>query len=338
GRRGSPPSSRDCAAAPRRPPWGGTGNGDRDVARRAERPGVRRPGGRVDRGPVPGERRRPSAAALAAPRALQPPHRARRSARQRHRLRQPPRSPPRRAGARRSAPGRGAHPRHGRRRGLRPGRRARPDAPRTARARGRPRPVRAAQAGGPRRLQREGKLGVPDAPGRMTEDAIAGGRLERLVPALERLTGARLRVWRFDGQAVRPLAPDPEISPTWTPPLNGQDAGRRLDTPQGPAWFAPVREADGGWLQGGEQGDGASGMEPKTVDPIEVDDPCSVAARVFREMRIVSYDPTDAKAVNPGCPEGRNYRGQAFLSVPVLYAAPGARGRPIGVINLTDRL
>ncbi len=69
-----------------------------------------------------------------------------------------------------------------------------------------------------------------------------------------------------------------------------------------------------------------------------MDDPCSVAARVFREMRIVSYDPTDAKAVNPGCPEGRNYRGQAFLSVPVLYAAPGARGRPIGVINLTDRL
>jgi len=261
----------------------------------------------------------------------------------------------------------------------------------------------------------------------VTEDAIAAGRLERLVPALERLTGARLRVWRFDGQAVRPLAPDREISPTWTPPLNGQDAGRRLDTPEGPAWFEPVREADGVWLEVGEQGAGsreqesvalaqvigsvlgaerdaaqvaaelseryeeidliytiseilghtirldeaaqrilsevstvvrarratllvhdpeqrvlrlvaARGMEPKTVDPIEVDDPCSVAARVFREMRIVSYDPTDAKAVNPGCPEGRNYRGQAFLSVPVLYAAPGARGRPIGVINLTDRL
>src|SRR2546422_11648215 len=79
-------------------------------------------------------------------------------------------------------------------------------------------------------------------------------------------------------------------------------------------------------------------MEPKTVDPIEVDDPCSVAARVFREMRIVSHGPTDAQAVNPGCPEGRNYRGQAFLSVPVLYAAPGARRGPIGVINLTDRL
>src|SRR5437870_4589830 len=82
----------------------------------------------------------------------------------------------------------------------------------------------------------------------------------------------------------------------------------------------------------------ARGMDPKTVDPIEVDDPCSVAARVFREGRIVSYDPTDAKAVNPGCPEGRDYHGKAFLSVPVLYAAPGARAKPIGVINLTDRL
>ncbi len=90
----------------------------------------------------------------------------------------------------------------------------------------------------------------------MTEDAIAGGRLERLVPALERLTGARLRVWRFDGQAVRSLAPDREISPTWTPPLNGQDAGRRLDTPQGPAWFEPVREADGVWLEVGGEGGG----------------------------------------------------------------------------------
>ena len=82
----------------------------------------------------------------------------------------------------------------------------------------------------------------------------------------------------------------------------------------------------------------ARGMDVQDVEPIEVDDACSVAARVFREMRIVSYDPTDPTAPNPGCPEGRNYRGQAFLSVPVLYAAPGARGKPIGVINLTDRV
>ena len=81
----------------------------------------------------------------------------------------------------------------------------------------------------------------------------------------------------------------------------------------------------------------ARGMDPKDLEPIEVDDPCSISARVFREMRIVSYDPTDLLAVNPGCPEGRAYKGQAFLSVPVLYATPGERAKPIGVINLTDR-
>jgi sigma-B regulation protein RsbU (phosphoserine phosphatase) len=82
----------------------------------------------------------------------------------------------------------------------------------------------------------------------------------------------------------------------------------------------------------------ARGVELKQVDPIEVDDPCSIAARVFREMRIVSYDPSDAGVPHPGCPEGRAYKGQAFLSVPVVYAAPGGPAKPIGVINLTDRL
>src|SRR5260370_36537985 len=33
----------------------------------------------------------------------------------------------------------------------------------------------------------------------------------------------------------------------------------------------------------------------------------------------------------------RQYRGQAFLSVPVVYASPGRVPTPIGVINLTDR-
>jgi phosphoserine phosphatase RsbU/P len=263
---------------------------------------------------------------------------------------------------------------------------------------------------------------VPDAPGGLTG-------LERLLPALERLTGARLRLWRFDGQAARPLGGE-DAAADWTPPLNGHEAGRRLTTPEGPAWFEPVRDAEGVWLEiagppAGRRGRpgpsppelaeivgsvlaaerdaaqvaaelseryeeidliytiseilghtirldeaaerilgevssvvrarratllvydpehkvlrlvAARGVAASDVDPIEVDDPCSVAARVFREMRIVSYDPTDAKAVNPGCAEERNYRGQAFLSVPVLYAAPGARARPIGVVNLTDRL
>ncbi|HEV8264164.1 MAG TPA: SpoIIE family protein phosphatase [Gemmatimonadales bacterium] len=82
----------------------------------------------------------------------------------------------------------------------------------------------------------------------------------------------------------------------------------------------------------------ARGVELKEVDPVEVDDPCSIAARVFREMRIVSYDPSDAGVPHPGCPEGRAYKGQAFVSVPVVYAAPGGPAKPIGVINLTDRV
>jgi sigma-B regulation protein RsbU (phosphoserine phosphatase) len=83
----------------------------------------------------------------------------------------------------------------------------------------------------------------------------------------------------------------------------------------------------------------ARGVDLGEVDPIEVDDPCSVAARVFREMKIFSYDPSDATIPDPGCGDtARQYKGRAFISVPVVYAAPGGTPKPIGVINLTDRL
>ena len=35
------------------------------------------------------------------------------------------------------------------------------------------------------------------------------------------------------------------------------------------------------------------GMDPGDVEPIELDDQLSVAARVFNEGKIISYDPTD---------------------------------------------
>jgi len=56
-------------------------------------------------------------------------------------------------------------------------------------------------------------------------------------------------------------------------------------------------------------------------------------------MRIISYDPHDQRggAQKPQNPIERGYRGHAFLSVPVVYASPGAVPTPIGVINLTDR-
>ncbi|HTY05193.1 MAG TPA: SpoIIE family protein phosphatase [Gemmatimonadales bacterium] len=79
----------------------------------------------------------------------------------------------------------------------------------------------------------------------------------------------------------------------------------------------------------------AQGMDPSEAEPIEVDDPSSVAARVFREGRIHSYNPPAA----PEHPEdpGRAYRGHAYLSVPVLYGTQNGVSRPIGVINFTDR-
>ena len=269
---------------------------------------------------------------------------------------------------------------------------------------------------------------MPDAPGGLS-------RLDRLLPALELVCGATLRVWRHDGRKVQALAgPAPAGTPAWTPPipLNG---GGPVATPDGPAWLERVPDADGVWLEVRDRGKGtgdeggamrravalvvgsvlatereatqvaaelseryeeidliytiseilghtirldeaaqriitevstvvraqratllvadeerrvlrlvaARGIDPGELDPrdaeaIELDDACSVAARVFREGRIIAYDPTDPAAENPGCAEGRRYKGKAFLSVPVLYAAPGQPSRPIGVINLTDRL
>lgn len=80
----------------------------------------------------------------------------------------------------------------------------------------------------------------------------------------------------------------------------------------------------------------AKGMVTAEVDPIELDDATSVTARAYREMRIQSNDPVTLPPATPGG-TGRNYRGRSFLSVPVMYGAPGDQARPIGVINLTDR-
>jgi len=68
---------------------------------------------------------------------------------------------------------------------------------------------------------------------------------------------------------------------------------------------------------------------------VQVDDPQSVAARVFRERRVVVHDPTLSPP--PDSASERPYRGQAYLSVPICYASQGGPLRCIGVINLTDR-
>jgi phosphoserine phosphatase RsbU/P len=82
----------------------------------------------------------------------------------------------------------------------------------------------------------------------------------------------------------------------------------------------------------------ARGFGLEGLAPVRVDDECSVAARVYRERRVVAYDPSFPESSSGDCGEVRGYRGQAFLSVPICYGAPGSPLRCVGVINLTDRL
>ncbi|MDX1450592.1 MAG: GAF domain-containing protein, partial [Acidimicrobiia bacterium] len=80
------------------------------------------------------------------------------------------------------------------------------------------------------------------------------------------------------------------------------------------------------------------GRDIKEFGPLPVDDPHSIAARVFREARVISYDPRDPSGSAPDGGTDREYRGSAFLSVPIVYPQPDGVPRPIGVINLTDRV
>ncbi len=79
------------------------------------------------------------------------------------------------------------------------------------------------------------------------------------------------------------------------------------------------------------------GFPPGLAGLISIDDPRSVAARVFREQRALIGDPLDEVLISAG-QEERGYQGVAFMSVPICYAAPGAPSRCIGVVNLTDRV
>lgn len=79
----------------------------------------------------------------------------------------------------------------------------------------------------------------------------------------------------------------------------------------------------------------ARGAIPGGAAPVPVTDHESVAARAFRERRVVSSEDDDAGTI-PG--QDRGYLGTSYLSIPICYATPGAGMRCVGVINLTDRI
>jgi sigma-B regulation protein RsbU (phosphoserine phosphatase) len=80
------------------------------------------------------------------------------------------------------------------------------------------------------------------------------------------------------------------------------------------------------------------GMNVPNIEPLPVESDWSVAAHVFRSGRTLSYDPAKNGGENPGTPDGRDYLGRGFMSVPIVYGAPGAKAQTIGVINFTDRI
>ena len=82
----------------------------------------------------------------------------------------------------------------------------------------------------------------------------------------------------------------------------------------------------------------ARGFGVDGLAPVPLDDECSVAAKVYREQRTISYDPEEAEDAPGECGDDRGYRGRAYLSVPICYGAPHTPLRCIGVINLTDRI
>src|SRR4029078_3575734 len=65
----------------------------------------------------------------------------------------------------------------------------------------------------------------------------------------------------------------------------------------------------------------ARGAELAGVPPIDVDDQCSVSARVFRTQH-----PMLVEAGAMPCPQEESYRRGEMLSVPIMWTAPAPRG------------
>ncbi|MGH7669461.1 MAG: GAF domain-containing protein, partial [Gemmatimonadaceae bacterium] len=75
----------------------------------------------------------------------------------------------------------------------------------------------------------------------------------------------------------------------------------------------------------------ALGARPASLPSISVDDDCSISARVFRTMY-----PEIAEANDDACPQERDHREGAMLSVPILWST-GRGPQPLGVLNLSGR-
>jgi sigma-B regulation protein RsbU (phosphoserine phosphatase) len=80
------------------------------------------------------------------------------------------------------------------------------------------------------------------------------------------------------------------------------------------------------------------GVDVSDFGPVPVADETSVAAKVFRDCEAILRATPPAADTDDSGPAARHYRGAAFLSVPIVYPDSHGVARPVGVINLTDRV
>ncbi len=80
------------------------------------------------------------------------------------------------------------------------------------------------------------------------------------------------------------------------------------------------------------------GIDVSDFASVPVDDPTSIAAAVFRRCEAVLGDASDTSDGAKAKAADRAYRGDAYLSVPIVYPDSDGTPRPVGVINLTDRM
>ena len=82
---------------------------------------------------------------------------------------------------------------------------------------------------------------------------------------------------------------------------------------------------------------GVSGRE----EPIAIDDPVALTARVFREGRPLIFGPSPGRVPTGPPPEGERRKKprepDSVISVPIHYTPPSGRPRTVGVINLMGR-
>ena len=80
------------------------------------------------------------------------------------------------------------------------------------------------------------------------------------------------------------------------------------------------------------------GIDVSDFAPVAVDDPSSIAASVFRRSQLILGEASKMDDADQAKRADRSYRGDAYLSVPIVYPDSNGTQRPVGVINLTDQM